>query len=91
MEIYNLLEQGWGRDLYSTGEEPDPLDVALFVSLVAVLQATERAMRGADLNKRAYEAFGWHALHPTGRALIDSWIGRLTSYVGLADAQESSG
>jgi hypothetical protein len=89
MEIYDLLEDGWGRELYSTGDEPDSLDVALFNSLIAVLQATDRVMRGADLNKRSYEAFGWHAIHPIGRALIDSWIGRLNEYVALADDQRN--
>lgn len=91
MEVYNLLEQGWGHTLYS-GKTPDRFDELLFASLLAVMQATDRVMPpDADLNKRAYGAFGTHALHPTGGLLVDDHIRRLSWWTRLADEQADGG
>jgi hypothetical protein len=89
-DVYLLLENGWGREMYSPDGEGDRWDWALLHSLLTVVHATDRALRGADLNKRSYEALAWHALHPVGRQLIDDWLGRFRYYLDLADqrAQE---
>lgn len=75
MNLYNLLSDGWGADLYTKNNDPDVLDERLFLSLITIVMSTSIAMEGYDLNKRALEALVLHVLTLDGRTFVSRWVG----------------